>query len=91
MTVGGFWFRELPGVPDWAQDIRIIQEFQGDLIRTVTWTVRISATVFKKTEAGHTRGNSADLIDTAPSLWYDGAHSEHAGKYLIKRSFITIA
>ena len=52
-------FRELPGVPDWAQDIRIIQEFQGDLIRTVTWTVRISVTVSSR-NAGHTRGNSAD-------------------------------
>ena len=56
MTVGGFWFRELPGVPDKAQDIRIIQEFQGDLIRTVTWTVRISVTVSSR-NAGHTRGN----------------------------------
>ena len=41
--------------------------------------------------AGHTRGNSAGLTDTVPSLWYDGAHSDHASKYLIKRSFITIA
>ena len=67
MTVGGFWFRELTGVPDWAQDIRIIQEFQGDLIRTVTWTVRISVTVSSR-NAGHTRGNSAGLTDTLPSL-----------------------
>ena len=59
MTVGGFWFRELPGVPDWAHDIWIIQEFQGDLIRTVTWTIKISVTVSPR-DAGHTRGNSAD-------------------------------
>ena len=56
MTVGGFWFRELSGVPDWAQDIRIIQEFQGDLIRTVTWTVRISV-------SSRNAGHSADDPD----------------------------
>ena len=75
-VLGVSGFENFLAVRNGQQDIRIIQEFKGDLIRTVRRTVRSLRYCLQESWIT-IRGNSADftgiLLILYQVLWYDGA------------------